>query len=706
MRLPRLRSHKNRFAIALIVLVAVFLNGCGGGGGSDAGSSASRPYILGVLISFPTGAVPAGFVQSGFNSGASVLVLNDSDGTPITNASVSINGVALTYSAAYQEYEGDITVAPGDNVTLNVTVAGTAYTASGIQFTAYPTITAPLAGATWSSFSSSLVAWSGVAPTTDSLYTLGVTDLDGQLIWPPGNAFQALPTTATSFTIDPYSLTAGSRLVILGLATALDIPNAAADSGLVIGGFNYVPITVTDTLPPPVLLSIAVTPNNPIIANGKTRQLLATGTYSDSSTRDLTTQVTWTSTDLTKATVSASGLVTGMSYGSATIKATSGSIFGSTLVNVFQPTPSPSPPLSQSVAYQIDYAHSGRAVFADPITFPGSATWSVTLNGTVSYPLIADGMVFVTTLGPGVGGVYAKSLYALNEQTGSIIWGPIPISGSGYFLGHAFDHGKVFVINWNGLMRSFDAATGQAGWSTQLPFQYAFSSPPTAVNGVVYVGGAGTGGTFYAVDEINGNVLWTANVAGGDHSSPAVSGDGVFVSYPYQVYKFDPLTGSVIWHYSGAYHGGGGTTAAYANGLLYVRDPLLIFDAAVGTIVGNFTSTPIPAFSMQTGFFLSGGTLKGIDLSSKNVLWSFAGDGTLVSAPIVVNQVVIVGSSSGNVYAVDAATGSQIWSGNAGSAIAGPDEISGVQMTGFGAGDGFLIVPAGNVITAWRISGP
>jgi len=125
MRLPSLRSHKKRFAIALIVLVALFLSGCGGGGGSGAGSSAVGPYILASLISFPTGAVPPGFVQSGFNSGASVQVQNDSDGSPITNASVSINGVSLPYVPAYQDYEGAITVAPGDSVTLRVTVAGT-----------------------------------------------------------------------------------------------------------------------------------------------------------------------------------------------------------------------------------------------------------------------------------------------------------------------------------------------------------------------------------------------------------------------------------------------------------------------------------------------------------------------------------------------------------------------------------------------------
>jgi outer membrane protein assembly factor BamB len=89
------------------------------------------------------------------------------------------------------------------------------------------------------------------------------------------------------------------------------------------------------------------------------------------------------------------------------------------------------------------------------------------------------------------------------------------------------------------------------------------------------------------------------------------------------------------------------------------------------------------------------------------VLWSFAGDGHLVSAPIVIDNRVIVGSGTGNVCVLDAATGTQIWSGSAGAAISGPDEQGVSQpLAGIGAGEGYLIVPAGSVISAWHISGP
>ena len=49
------------------------------------------------------------------------------------------------------------------------------------------------------------------------------------------------------------------------------------------------------TVSPAVLQSIAVTPANPSVPEGRTEQFTATGTFSDNSTEDLTSQVTWAS---------------------------------------------------------------------------------------------------------------------------------------------------------------------------------------------------------------------------------------------------------------------------------------------------------------------------------------------------------------------------------------------------------------------------
>lgn len=65
--------------------------------------------------------------------------------------------------------------------------------------------------------------------------------------------------------------------------------------------------------------SIAVTPTSATVAVGATRQLAVSFTPSNASSNT----VTYSSSDVTKATVNASGLVTGVATGSATITATS-----------------------------------------------------------------------------------------------------------------------------------------------------------------------------------------------------------------------------------------------------------------------------------------------------------------------------------------------------------------------------------------------
>jgi hypothetical protein len=82
------------------------------------------------------------------------------------------------------------------------------------------------------------------------------------------------------------------------------------------------------------LVSIAVTPANPMIAVGSPQQFTATGTYSDGSHRDLTNSAAWTSTNPSVATINSTGFATGVTAGSTTIQATSGAIYGSTGLTV------------------------------------------------------------------------------------------------------------------------------------------------------------------------------------------------------------------------------------------------------------------------------------------------------------------------------------------------------------------------------------
>ncbi len=96
--------------------------------------------------------------------------------------------------------------------------------------------------------------------------------------------------------------------------------------------------STTLTVTPATLVSLAVTPTNPSIANGTTKQFSATGTYSDDTTQNLTTVVTWSSSYTSVATISnatgSNGLATAVGAGTTTITAVSGGVSASTTLTV------------------------------------------------------------------------------------------------------------------------------------------------------------------------------------------------------------------------------------------------------------------------------------------------------------------------------------------------------------------------------------
>lgn len=88
------------------------------------------------------------------------------------------------------------------------------------------------------------------------------------------------------------------------------------------------------TVTPAVLRAIAITPLAPSIAIGGTQQFLVSGTFSDSSTRDVTAVSTFVSASPATATLAAGGLALGKVAGSTQITATTGALTATTVLTV------------------------------------------------------------------------------------------------------------------------------------------------------------------------------------------------------------------------------------------------------------------------------------------------------------------------------------------------------------------------------------
>jgi hypothetical protein len=82
------------------------------------------------------------------------------------------------------------------------------------------------------------------------------------------------------------------------------------------------------------LVSLAVTPANSSMAVGTTKQFTATGTFSDSTTQDVTGSALWSSSNGAAATINVQGLASSVATGSTTVTATVGFVTGSTGLTV------------------------------------------------------------------------------------------------------------------------------------------------------------------------------------------------------------------------------------------------------------------------------------------------------------------------------------------------------------------------------------
>jgi WD40 repeat protein len=246
--------------------------------------------------------------------------------------------------------------------------------------------------------------------------------------------------------------------------------------------------------PGPTLTSIAVTPTSPTITVGATQPFAATGTYSDSSTQNLTNQVAWTSANTSVATISASGLATGVSVGSTTISAALSGVTGSATLTVQS---APAPALAITTSSPLANGTVGTAYSATLAASGGTTpyTWSITA-GSLPAGLTLQASTGVINGTPTTAGTYNFTVQVSDSLTGTSSKGlSITVNGSGT-----------------------SCASNCTLWpSTATPSRAAATTDPNSINvGVKFksdVSGVITGIRFYKGTTNTGThvgALWTS----------------------------------------------------------------------------------------------------------------------------------------------------------------------------------------------------
>ena len=147
-------------------------------------------------------------------------------------------------------------------------------------------------------------------------------------------------------------------------------------------------------------------------------------------------------------------------------------------------------------------------------------------------------------------GCYNFSFYALNQQTGALVWRHEMSGGTQRaFDTAAYSDGKIYYGEGQGdgttipRFVCLNADTGSEIWGYHHPdasFDYTWTwlySSPAVVNGVVYA--ACYHGYFYGFDPDNGDVLWSYPASGYAQSDPViVDGKLLFLSDDGKLYCF------------------------------------------------------------------------------------------------------------------------------------------------------------------------
>ena len=277
-------------------------------GKSDTASLTVRPVISRVLVSPPSATI---------NEGST----HDFNATAYTSYNVAIQNVSFVWESSNTSIatinsstglaRGERAGATPSQVTITARASGKSDTAS---LTVRPVISrVSVSPSSPSIQEGETQLYSAAAYTSYDVQIAGVT-----FMWESSNT-----TTAT--------INASS-----GLATA---QNAGSTTITATGGgqSGTASLTVTEPPPPPmVVASVSVSPSSASIEEGATRQFSATAYTSDNQVISGRT-ITWSSSTTFVATISSSGLATGVDAGSTTITATVDGVSGMATLTVTEP---------------------------------------------------------------------------------------------------------------------------------------------------------------------------------------------------------------------------------------------------------------------------------------------------------------------------------------------------------------------------------
>lgn len=383
-------------------------------------------------------------------AGTSTVTVTISDGVITANDTFDIAVINVT---SLSVLPSSLTLAASATSQLSATAS---YSDSSTQ------IVTTSGGANWSSSNAAVAAVNNAG--SKGLVTAvaaGSTNVSATYkgVTSNNSAITVISATSVTVSVGAVSGGVGSQRFISATAqnssSTFDVTNTAAwsssnssvasvsngvitfnSAGSVVVTVTYAGLsaTVNVTVQSKSLVSIAVTGGASGVSVNGTRDLVATATYSDSSTENVTNSVVWSSTNTSVISVSNTlpnfGRITGLAAGSSNIMATIGSISGSQLVNVNSVTLSSIAVTPNDALVTSNGSYSLRAIatYSDTSTSDVTdlVTWASSNSAAATISNAANTKGVATT--PNVAGYATTTITAtLNAVVGTT---PFGVNGS------------------------------------------------------------------------------------------------------------------------------------------------------------------------------------------------------------------------------------------------------------------------------------
>jgi outer membrane protein assembly factor BamB len=291
----------------------------------------------------------------------------------------------------------------------------------------------------------------------------------------------------------------------------------------------------------------------------------------------------------------------------------------------------------------------------------GRELWAYRTGGAITAsPTIWNGNVYVSSMD--------GKVHAIDASSGKLVWATkicenlwvydLPTISIPMWSSPNIVDGKLYVGSADGALYALNAETGSIIWRKQTGGSVTES--PVVVNGAVYFGS--NDGFVYALNADTGREIWTCLVGTTMFGSVTYNRGNLYVgAHDNRLYMINALSGAILERFKTT--GWNFATPAVADNALYLGSAgaglLLAFDAITGkelwTAHTMATFWACPAISGGNIYIgCNDGHMRCYMRDSGKVVWDYRTGHEIWGSTAVADGIAYVGSGDGNLYAIGA----------------------------------------------------